>query len=128
MLQCKCFREKSIRKRPITKLATYFRHYYLILSVTTKRYQDDTTKYWPDELLIFNAFHNKKKNNNKVRVSTELGTYKLRLLIKKTSYIPVQVCTFLQKKNNYMNRQKAEEKGIGREGSRQGNEVGRASK
>ena len=47
-----------------------------------------------------------------------------------TSYIPVQVCTFLQKNNNDMNRQKAEEKGIGREGSRHGQvkEIGRARK
>ena len=45
-------------------------------------------------------------------------------------HIPVQVCTFLQKKNNDMNRQKAEEKGIGREGSRHGQvkEIGRARK
>ena len=44
--------------------------------------------------------------------------------------MPVQVCTFLQKKNNDMNRQKAEEKGIGREGSRHGQvkEIGRARK
>ena len=86
LLLCKSFREKSQRKKPITKLATYFRHNQLILSHTTKRYPDDT---WLHELLNLNGFYYKKNQlNKKVRVSTELvHIYRLQRINKEDIFI-----------------------------------------
>ena len=54
---------------------------------------------WFDENLNFNAFHNNiKKLNKKVSLSTELGTDKLRLLIRKLVILPVQCALCLKRK------------------------------
>ena len=73
---------------------------------------------WSTVFKILNAFeNNKKKINKKVSLATELLHTYFSVLVRRLDILPVQYALFyiyIQKNNNDMNRQKADEKGIGR--------------